>query len=64
MIEEGVICKFADQEKPAGFWILKTGYSGPFVVHSIKLAMKNRPKWLTRFAMKHVFDIEWEDAHE
>ena len=39
-----------------GYWIVHTG--GPF---ETRFTMYRKPQWLTRFLMKHCFEIEWKD---
>jgi hypothetical protein len=41
---------------PVGFWVL---HSGRF---ETKFLMHRRPSWLTRWAMRVVFEIAWRDA--
>jgi hypothetical protein len=45
------------QPSPVGYWMLSQG--GPY---PIQLIMYHRPRWLTRWAMRVVFDIHWRDA--
>ena len=41
---------------PVGYWVLNSGrYETTFVMH-------RRPSWLTRWAMRVVFEIAWRDA--
>jgi hypothetical protein len=42
--------------QPVGFWVL---HSGQF---ETTLVMHRRPSWLTRWAMRVVFEIAWRDA--
>lgn len=40
-----------------GYWVM---FQGQHI--NITLAMYRRPRWLTRWAMRVVFDIHWRDA--
>jgi hypothetical protein len=40
--------------KTVGFWILPCA--------PVQFATKVKPRWLTRFLMKHLMQWEWRDA--
>jgi hypothetical protein len=51
-------CSIGTMPKPIGFWVMPGSN-----VWVTKFAVYNkRPRWLTRFMMKYVFEWKWEDA--
>jgi hypothetical protein len=42
---------------PDGYWVLEHGHD-----ITTTIPMYRRPRWLTRWALRVVFDIYWRDA--
>jgi hypothetical protein len=41
---------------PVGYWVLHSGQ------YETRLTMHRRPSWITRWAMRVVFEITWRDT--
>ena len=59
MIEQ---TSFRTFPKPVGAWVVGRMESGEHKYAGLRIHMFRKPRFLTRFPMKHLVEWEWEDA--
>jgi hypothetical protein len=52
--------KFTPPQKAVGWWEHRMGSGGYIGV--TRLQMYRKPRWITRYLMKHLMEIHWVDA--